>query len=188
MFFVTEMIVIIYSIWQCITLIWTTDRTNQCDRLLARKSSRDRKSVDLYIPTYSESEVILKGTIAAAKKDQHPELTIWICDDSDRPWLHELCRQEGVNYLNRPTSQTSRTKAANLNWSVPQGQGEYIVCLDADFQLAPTFTKRLTSFLDDPAVGLVQAPQHFRNLDPVQRNLLGGSAWTEGLGERPLCR
>ena len=179
MFLVTEMIVIVYSIWQCITLIRFTNRSGQCDLLVAKNSTGSRASADIFIPTYSESKAILEATIKAAKEDQHSNVTIWICDDSDRAWLRELCLAEGVRYLNRPTTQPLRTKAANLNWAIPHGKAEYVLCLDADFQLAPMFTTRLTSFFDDLSVALVQAPQHFRNPDPIQRNLAGGSAWTE---------
>ena len=179
LFLITEMMVILYSIWQCITLTRFTNHSSQCDLLVANRSADRLFSADLFIPTYSESMFILKATIEAAKKDVYRDLTIWICDDSDRAWLRDLCLAEGVRYLSRPTTQPLRTKAANLNWAIPHGQAEYILCLDADFQLDPMFTTRLTSFFDDPSVALVQAPQHFRNLDPVQRNLFGGSAWTE---------
>lgn len=178
-FFTTEAFVIVYVIWQCATLTRFTDRTLQCNDLVERGRNRSGKTVDLFIPTYAESKEILSKTIAAAKTDIYNNLTIWICDDGDRAWLRELCASEGVRYLSRPVDQPLRTKAANLAWSIPHGSGDYIVCLDADFQLVPDFTTRLTIFFADPDVGLVQAPQHFRNLDPVQRNLLGGTAWTE---------
>ena len=178
LFLVTELIVIVYSVWQCITLVRYTNRSEHCDNLIAQGSA-DNKEIDLFIPTHSESKEILRGTIRAAKRDDYRNLTIWICDDSNRAWLREYCRSEGVRYLNRPVTQPVRTKAANLNWAIPHGSGEYILCLDADFQLRPTFATRLTSFYDDPSVGLVQAPQHFRNPDPVQRNLLGTAAWAE---------
>ena len=179
LFLVTEMIVIVYVIWQCVTLIRFTNRSPQCDLLVAEGSADRRVAVDLFIPTHSESSAILKATIEAAKRDAYRDLTIWICDDSDRAWLKDLCLSMGVRYLSRPVSEPLRTKAANLNWSIPHGRADYVLCVDADFQLEPEFSTRLTAFFDDPEVALVQAPQHFRNLDPVQRNLLGGGAWTE---------
>ncbi len=178
-FFVTEILVIVYTTWQCLTLIRFTDRTKQCDSLIISNRRQPERSVDLFIPTYSESRAILSETIAAAKTDNYRSLTIWICDDGNRDWLRKLCKAEKVRYLSRPASEPLRTKAANLHWCIPYGSGEYVVCLDADFKLKPEFITRITSFLQEPETGLVQAPQHFRNLDPVQRNLLGGTAWTE---------
>ena len=179
LFFSTESMVIVYSLWQCITLVRFTNRTAECDRLVEISSAKCSESVDLYIPTYSESPAILKETIAAAKKVNHSNVTLWICDDGNRQWLRKLCELENVRYLSRPVTDPIRTKAANLRWSIPHGSANYIVCIDADFQLDPDCVTRLTSFFENPEIGLVQAPQHFRNLDPVQRNLLGGAAWTE---------
>ncbi len=52
--------------------------------------------------------------------------------------------------------------------------------IDADFVLEPNFLVRTLGFLlHRPEIGLVQTPQHFRNADPVQHNLLGSTAWTE---------
>lgn len=179
LFLITELFVIVYSVWQCATLVRYTDRSSMCDKLIKKQGLLPERSVDLFIPTYDESVRILRTTILAAKNADYKNLTIWICDDSNRTWLRALCLSHGVNYLCRPTTEPVRSKAANLSWSIPHGVGEFVVCLDADFRLEPQMISRLTSFLHLPSTGLVQAPQHFRNLDPIQRNLLGNSAWTE---------
>ena len=176
-FFITEVMVVVYCIWQCITLTRFTDRTAQADQLVSE--SDNSASVDLYIPTHSESWQILSGTIAAAKEISCDGLTIWICDDSARDWLREDCERAGVRYLSRPVDDPLRTKAANLAWCMPQGSAEFIVCLDADFQPEPNLLERLLCFFNQSEIGLVQAPQHFRNLDALQRNLNGGQSWTE---------
>ena len=178
-FFISESLVVMYAIWQCITLIRYTDRTAHCDALLQSSEYFQAKSVDLFVPTLSESRAILSATIAAAKNDRYLNLNIFVCDDGNREWLRDLCTEQGVFYLSRSRDQPLRTKAANLDWCIAHGNAEYIVCIDADFQIDPDLTTRLTSFFADSDIGLVQAPQHFRNLDPVQRNLFGGSAWTE---------
>ena len=43
--------------------------------------------------------------------------------------------------------------------------------LDADFVPHRDFLKRTIALFHDPKTGLVQAPQHFFNADPVQHNL-----------------
>ena len=178
-FFTSEFLVVMYAVWQCLTLIRYTDRTAYCDSLLQSCEYNQNKSVDLFIPTLSESKAILSATIVAARNDRYKNLNIFVCDDGNREWLRDLCADLGVIYLNRPRDQTLRTKAANLDWCIAHGSADYIVCIDADFRASEDMTTRLTSFFTDTSIGLVQAPQHFRNLDPVQRNLFGGSAWTE---------
>ena len=69
-FLFTEIIVIVYSIWQCITLVRFTNRSGQCSLLVAKNATDHRASADIFIPTYSESKVILEATIKAAKEDQ----------------------------------------------------------------------------------------------------------------------
>ncbi len=177
LFFMTEMIVTAYVIWQCITLIYHLDRTDQITHSTA--SENEASTVDLFIPTVSEPYEILADTIAAAKNDHYPNLTIWICDDGERDWLRTLCRQMEVQYLRRPSNHLPRNKAGNLHWAIPHGNAELIVCIDADFQAEPHMTSHLTRLFENQHIGLVQAPQHYRNLDPIQRNLLGGKSWTE---------
>jgi len=176
--FYTEALVVLYVMWQCITLLRHRDRTSNCN-VIPCTLNNVIQSVDLFIPTHSESEALLLTTIRAAKLDNHPDLTIWICDDGARDWLRDLCKHENINYLRRPANHLPKNKAGNLNWSISHGTADYIICLDADFQALPTMSSQLLRLFSDPEIGLVQAPQHFRNLDPVQLNLIGGSAWTE---------
>ncbi len=182
LYFSTELLVVVYVAWQCVTLIFHLDRTQSLNKQCIEtpeSHNTESPSVDLFIPTYSEPVSILSATIAAAKRDSYANLTIWICDDSERDWLSRLCAHEGVRYLRRPITSWPRNKAGNLHWAIPHGQAEYIICLDADFQAEAEMTTLLTSLFTDKSIGLVQAPQYFRNLDPIQRNLLGGKAWTE---------
>lgn len=178
LFLFTETLTVIYVCWQCITLPLGADRVIR-ENIESRCKTEIQNSVDLFIPTYSEPESLLRETIRAAKSDNYPYLTIWVCDDSNRNWLMALCKKEGVNYINRPTDQPLRTKAANLDYSIPYGTAEYIICLDADFQALPDMTETLIRRFRDPDIGLVQAPQHFRNPDAIQNNLQGTGAWAE---------
>jgi cellulose synthase (UDP-forming) len=136
--------------------------------------------VDVFIPTYSEGAEILEETIRAALALDYPacKLNIWMLDDSRRPWLKELCSRYGAGYFARPTNEHG--KAGNLNYAFPRTSGEFIVVIDADFVLHKDFIYRTLGFLVyEDGIGLVQTPQHFRNPDPIQHNLMGNRAWTE---------
>lgn len=179
LFLITESFTVTYVCWQCVTLPISTEKDAKNTQLKPPVPTKIQDSVDLFIPTYSEPEGILTETIHAAKADQYENLKIWICDDGNRAWLRSLCALEGVNYLSRPVEEPLRTKAANLNYCIPFGSAKYITCVDADFQLLPYMTETLVEKFSDPAIGLVQAPQHFRNPDTIQNNLNGVSAWAE---------
>ncbi len=178
LFFLSEFIVTIYIVWQCVCLTRHKDRSLQCDSLV-NKHNNHVTTIDLFIPTYAEPQPLLEKTIIAAGAIEHSHLTVWICDDGNRPWLKALCELHNVQYLSRPKDDPCRTKAGNLNWSIPHGSGDYVLCLDADFQAEPHMATRLTALLCQKHIALVQAPQHFRNLDPVQRNLGCTRGWTE---------
>src|SRR5882724_9875423 len=95
-------------------------------------------------------------------------------DDGRRAWLSELCAQKGCNYLTRPDN--SHAKAGNINHAAQHlaqlsSPPDFIAVLDADFVPFYNFVSRAVSLFKDPAVGIVQTPQHFFNPDPIQSNL-----------------
>ncbi len=181
LFFSCEMLVTVYEVWSLCVLAHVTDHSPQADVYERRlRCEEDLPTVDVFIPTYNEGAEILEQTILAALALDYPvgRVQVWILDDSRRPWLSELCRRHGVGYLARPTNEHG--KAGNLNYALPRTGGEFVLVIDADFQLEPHFLYRTLGFLlYQKGVALVQTPQHFRNPDPVQHNLLGSGAWTE---------
>lgn len=180
-FFAAEMAVGVYEAWAYFVLVRLTDHSPRADEYERRlRAEDDLPTVDVLIPTYSEGREILEETIRGALALDYPagRVSVWLLDDSRRQWLKELCAERGVGYLARPTNEHG--KAGNLNYAFPRTDGELILVIDADFILRPDFLLRTVGFLlYEQGVGLVQTPQHFRNPDPVQHNLLGSAAWTE---------
>ena len=181
LFFAFEAVALVYEAWCLYVLTGYSDRTPDADRYEAMLRRRDDlPTVDVYIATYNEPAPILDATILGALALDYPMnlLRVWVLDDSRRPWLKELCERRGAGYLARPSNEHG--KAGNLNYAYPRTDGAFILCLDADFVVEERMLYRMLGFLvADPGVGLVQTPQHFRNPDPIQHNLFGGSAWTE---------
>ena len=180
-FFAAEAVAIAYEVWSLSVLVRLTNHSAEADRHeRVLRASPSLPTVDVFVPTYSENAEILERTIRAALALDYPRdrLKIWLLDDGKRPWLPDLCARYGVGCVVRPTNEHG--KAGNLNYALPRTSGDYLLVIDADFELHPSFLYRTLGFLlfrED--VGLVQTPQHFRNPDPVQYNLLGGRAWTE---------
>jgi cellulose synthase (UDP-forming) len=155
--------------------------------LLTRSSSRSatvtantpwllhtRPLVDVLICTYNEDRAILERTILGAMAMHYPNFRVWVLDDGRRAWLSELCAQKGCNYLTRPDN--SHAKAGNINHAAQHlaqlaSPPDFIAVLDADFVPFYNFVSRALSLFKDPAVGIVQTPQHFFNPDPIQSNL-----------------
>ena len=181
LFVMYEIPVVVCEAWALFILVRLSNHSPQAD-LYEIELRRETKlpTVDLFIPTYNEKREVLEETIRGALALDYPadRIKIWLLDDSRRPWLKELCRERGVGYFARPTNEHG--KAGNLNYAFPRTDGEMILIIDADFILNPNILYRTIGFLlYQQDIGLVQTPQHFRNPDPVQHNLLGSKAWTE---------
>ena len=106
-------------------------------------------SVDVFIPTYDESETIVRMTVTAATQIQYPKekLNIYILDDGGthakrrsretghQAWrrhynLRKLAKELGVQYITRDTNQ--KAKAGNINHALQHSNGDLILILDCD--------------------------------------------------------
>jgi cellulose synthase (UDP-forming) len=130
--------------------------------------------VDVLICTYNEDRAILERTIIGAMGMSYPNFRVWVLDDGRRDWLGDLCAEKGCHYLTRPDN--SHAKAGNINHAARHlaqlpSPPDFIAVLDADFVPFFNFVSRALSLFKDPAVGIVQTPQHFFNPDPIQSNL-----------------
>ena len=130
--------------------------------------------VAILIATYNEELDVLERTIIGAKALNHPNKEVLVLDDGRRDWLRDYCAERGVRYVTR--SDNIGSKAGNMNNAlrvlaqdaIPP---DYIAVLDADFVPHRGFISRTLALFKDPAIGLVQTPQHFFNADPIQHNL-----------------
>ncbi len=158
----------------------TVDRTPQAD--LHAHSPLHTAPTDVFIASYNESRDILERTIVGALALTHPDLRVWLLDDGARPWAAELAAELGALYVSRVKGK--HAKAGNINNAMQQAltigrKPEFLLLLDADFVPHRTLLARVLGLFDDPAIGIVQTPQHFFNPDPVQSNLLCSAVWPD---------
>ena len=131
--------------------------------------------VDVFIPTYNESEEILEATLVGCNKIRYPHTT-YILDDGNRRWVKSLALRLGVLYLARPSHD--HAKAGNINYALQQTHGQFIVVLDADMVPQPDYLERTLGYFRDEKLALVQLPQEFYNKDSIQ-HANDGSNWHE---------
>ncbi len=122
-------------------------------------------SVDVFITTYNEDVSIVRTTARAARDMELPHRT-WILDDGRRPQMETMAAELGVGYLTRPDNR--HYKAGNINAALERTEGELVLILDADHVPRRQLLARTVGHMEDPAVGLVQVPQVFHNLDSFQ--------------------
>ncbi len=148
-------------------------------------------AVDVFIPTYNESDEIIRVTAIAATQINYPKdkLRIWILDDGGtaqkrahpetgmNAWerhirLRRMAKDLQVGYITR--NRNVHAKAGNINHAMDHTQGELILVLDCDH--VPTqdiLQNTVGHFLADPKLFLVQTPHFFINPTPIEKNLAG---------------
>lgn len=152
---------------------------------------KDLPTVDIFIPTYSESEEITRVTATAATQIRYPgaKLRVHILDDggtmarrrnpatAEAAWgryysLRKLAADLGVNYITRETNK--HAKAGNINHALRITDGDLVVILDCDH--VPTsdlLENTVGMFARDEKLFLVQTPHFFINPTPVEKQLEG---------------
>lgn len=140
-------------------------------------------TIDVFIPTYHESIVIVRDTVLAAMGMDYPrdKMRIYLLDDGRREAFRDLAAEAGIGYLTRPDN--AHAKAGNLNNALAHTDGELIAVFDCDHVATRAFLQLTVGwFLDDPRLSLIQTPHHFYSPDPFERNLEGGR-WVPNEGE-----
>ena len=168
--FVLEMFALFSSSLQLFLMLKVKDRKKEADRLAQQViEGAFNPAVDIMVPSYDEPAFILRRTIIGCQAIDYPNKTVYLLDDTRRAEIKELAAELGCEYRTRPHNE--HAKAGNLNYTIPQTQGEFIVIFDADFVPTKNFLHRTLGFFQDEQVALVQTPQSFYNVDPIARNL-----------------
>ena len=161
-------------------------------------------TVDIMIPSYNESEMLLEITLRAALMLKYPKekLRVHLLDDGGtdqkiaqadenaarealerRENLQKLCRRLGAQYHTR--AKNLNAKAGNINSALKHCDGELTVILDADHVPTADFLSRTVPWMiNDDKVFLVQSPHFMANPDPVERNYF--SAFTRMPSENDM--
>ncbi|WP_057738792.1 glycosyltransferase family 2 protein [Liquorilactobacillus uvarum] len=150
-------------------------KKNKKEKPVLNKLSGHYPTIDVYIATYNEDEMILKRSIVAAKKLRYPEkdkVNVYVLDDGSRENVKILAARLGALYIKRENHE--HAKAGNLNNALQYTDGELIVTLDADMVVRTDFLERTIGYFADLNIGFIQSPQTFFNNDPYQFNLFSG--------------
>nr|WP_246781085.1 glycosyltransferase [Rhizobium sp. BK602] len=158
------------------------DRSAEADRLAKSFFARDEAelpTVDVFIPTYNEPLDVLERTIVGALSLDYPadKLKVYVLDDQRRDWLKRFCEEKNAIHVTR--GDNSHAKAGNMNNGLKVSSGEFVAVFDADFVPYRHFLRRTLPFFSDESIGIVQTPQHFFNVDPVQSNLGLENIWPD---------
>jgi len=144
-------------------------RRRQADQLERDSASEPNPSIDIWIPTYNESERLVRRAVLTCRNLRGQGVTITVLDDGHRPSIARMANDLGVNYLSR--ADNAHRKAGNLNHALAHTTGDLIAVFDCDFMPFPQFLERTIGFFRDPKLAMVQTPQHYFQPDFHNRNL-----------------
>jgi cellulose synthase (UDP-forming) len=146
-------------LWNLAFVAWTVGPTR-------RPPLHATPSVDVFVPTYNESEEVLRATLTGCSAIDYPNYRVWVLDDGRRDWVRELAGRYGAYCLTRPDNQ--HAKAGNINAALARTNGELILALDADHVPQPQILRTLVGYFADPKLAMVQTPHEFYNRDSIQ--------------------
>jgi len=129
--------------------------------------------VDIYLPICGEPIEVLRNTWNAVFEliAGYPgPARAYVLDDGPSDEARSVCESYGFRYVRRPDARAYK-KSGNLRYAFARTTGEYLVILDADFAPRRDFLIETLPYMDDPAIGIVQTPQYFRDS--------AGQSWIE---------
>ena len=120
--------------------------------------------IDIFLPICGEPIEVLRNTWKAVFElvAGYPgPVQAFVLDDGPSDEARAVSESFGFSYVRRPDTGVYK-KAGNLRYAFARTSAEYLVIFDADFAPRSDFLSETLPYLDDPAVGIVQTPQFFR--------------------------
>jgi cellulose synthase/poly-beta-1,6-N-acetylglucosamine synthase-like glycosyltransferase len=126
--------------------------------------------VVLQVPMYNEPVELVGQTLSALDRLDYPNLLIQAVDNNTtdpKVWqpIERLCRELGPRFQFLHLAPWPGFKAGALNEATRRlpKDVEIVGIVDADYLARPGFLQETVPYFQDPKVGFVQTPQHYRD-------------------------
>ncbi|EIC21371.1 glycosyltransferase [Thiorhodovibrio frisius] len=136
------------------------------------KSDQDMPFVSIHVPAYNEPPALLIETLDALAALDYPHFEVLVIDNNTKDpdvWqpvcAHCACLGERFRFFH--VDPLAGFKAGALNFALRETHPEVdvVAVIDADYVVQPNWLRDLVPAFDDPDVGIVQAPQDYRDGD-----------------------
>ena len=129
------------------------------------------KFVSIHIPSFNEPADLLKNTLKHLSLLKYKNYEVIVVDNNtvdEAVWkpVEKYCSQLGNNFKFFHIDKLEGFKAGALNFALSKtsAEAEFIVVVDADYQVKPQFLKEGLSYFIDDKVDFVQFPQAYMNI------------------------
>jgi cellulose synthase/poly-beta-1,6-N-acetylglucosamine synthase-like glycosyltransferase len=135
------------------------------------KTLATHPKVTVHVPTYNEPPEVVINTLKALTRLDYENYEVIVLDNNTKEehiWkpVQDFCQHKlGDNFYFYHYDKLEGFKAGALNVCLEKTakDAEYILVIDADYQVKPHLLKEAIGFFHRPEVGLVQFPQAYYN-------------------------
>ncbi len=126
--------------------------------------------VSVHVPAYNEPPELLFETLDALAAMDYPRFEVVVVDNNTKDpsvWepVREHCARLGERFRFFHEDPLAGFKAGALNFALRETdpEAEVVAVIDSDYVIQPRWLRDLVPAFSDPAVGIVQAPQDYRD-------------------------
>ena len=126
--------------------------------------------VSIHVPIHNEPPEMVIETINALAALDYPDYEVLIIDNNTKDpdiWrpVEVHCRQMGQRFRFFHVDPLAGFKAGALNFALTQthSNAAIIAVIDSDYMVDPNWLRDLVPQFDEPRMGIVQAPQDYRD-------------------------
>ncbi|MBC7982916.1 MAG: glycosyltransferase [Candidatus Obscuribacterales bacterium] len=128
--------------------------------------------VSLHVPAYNEPADMLIETLDALAKLNYSNFEVVVVDNNTKDenvWrpVEARCQQLGPRFRFFHVDPLTGFKAGALNFALRHtaSDAEVIAVIDSDYKVEPQWLRDLVPAFVDPRMGIIQAPQDYRDQD-----------------------
>lgn len=128
--------------------------------------------VSVHVPIHNEPPEMVCKTLDSLNAIDYPDFEILVLDNNTKDpavWqpVEAYCKQLGAKFRFFHLDNWPGFKAGALNYGIDQmaPEAEIVAVIDSDYIVEPNWLKSLVPYFKRPKVGLVQAPQDYRDGD-----------------------
>ena len=149
---------------------WVTMRRRAFDPV--HTADDDLPMVSVHVPAYNEPPAMVIETLDALARLDYPRFEVLVIDNNTQDeavWrpVEAHCKKLGDRFRFFHVSPLAGFKAGALNFALTKTalQAKIIAVIDSDYVVEQRWLKDLVPLFAEPRMGVVQAPQDYRDAD-----------------------
>ncbi len=144
-----------------------------------RAFADEQAMVSIHVPAYNEPPEVLSQTLRSLANLDWDNYEVLVIDNNTQEeavWRpsERLCEELGPRFKFFHVDRLSGFKAGAMNYVRRRmhRRADFVLVVDADYQLEPDAIRQALRYDTDPKIGLLQFPQHYRNASKGNRGVV----------------